>query len=130
MTTQQLIEAYLDAFNRHDAEAMFALLSPEIVHDINEGLSETGIAAFRAFKAHMDTCYREQLRETVIMANGDRGCLDFICDGTYLQADAGLPPAHGQTYSIAGCAIFHCAAGKIVRIVSYYNLREWIRQVS
>lgn len=130
MNTQQLIEAYLAAFNAHDPEAMFALLSEDVVHEINEGPTEVGLAAFRKFKAHMDHCYREQLQETVIMVNGDRGCLDFMCEGTYLQTDSGLPEARGQTYRIAGCAIFHCSAGRITRIVSYYNLREWLRQVS
>lgn len=129
MTTRELIEAYFNAFNAHDAESMLALLHPDVIHDINEGATETGLDAFRKFKAHMDTCYREQITDMVIMVEGDRGCCDFICHGEYLQTDPGLPPAHGQKYTIAGCAIFVCEAGKIMRITSYYNLENWTQQV-
>lgn len=130
MTTRELIVAYFDAFNRHDAEGLLALLDEKVIHEINEGPTEVGIDKFRAFKAHMDACYREQIVDMVVMVEGDRGCCDFICEGSYLQTDQGLPEAHGQTYSIPGCAIFTCRNGKIVKIVSYYNLRNWIAAVS
>lgn len=130
MTTRELITAYFEAFNRHDAEGLLALLSNDVVHDINEGGTEVGIDKFRAFKAHMDECYREQIRDMVVMVEGDRGCCDFICDGTYIKTDGNLPAAKGQSYSIPGCAIFTCENGKITKIVSYYNLRNWIAAVS
>lgn len=130
MTTHELITAYFEAFNRHDAGALLALLSEDVVHEINEGPTEVGIDKFRAFKAHMDECYREQIRDMVVMVEGDRGCCDFICDGSYIATDGGLPEARGQTYSIPGCAIFTCRDGKIAKIVSYYNLRTWIAAVS
>jgi steroid delta-isomerase-like uncharacterized protein len=125
-TTAELIAAYFEAFNRHDAEAMLALMDAEVVHEINQGGVGVGVEKFRAFKAHMDRCYREQIREIVIMVNGERGCADFVCDGEYLATDGGLPEAKGQTYSIEGCAIFTCVEGRITKIVSYYNLLRWI----
>ena len=130
MNTRELIQAYFDAFNRHDAEAMLSLLSDDIIHEINEGPTEIGADKFRAFKAHMDTCYREQIVDQVIMVEGDRGCCDFICNGTYLKTDGGLPEATGQTYSIPGCAIFTCRDGKIAKIASYYNLKGWLAAIS
>lgn len=130
MDTRELIVAYFDAFNRHDAAGLLALLNDDVVHEINEGPTEVGIEKFRAFKAHMDKCYREQIRDMVVMVEGERGCCDFICDGSYIGTDAGLPEATGQTYSIPGCAIFTCRNGKIVKIASYYNLKNWIAAVS
>lgn len=129
-STAELIEAYFDAFNRHDAEGMLALMDENVAHEINQGAVEVGLEKFRAFKAHMDRCYREQIREIVVMVNGERGCADFVCDGTYLATDGTLPVATGQTYSIEGCAIFTCVSGKIVKVVSYYNLPRWISLVS
>jgi len=126
----ELIQAYFDAFNRHDAEGMLATLSEDVVHDINEGGREVGKAAFRKFKAHMDACYREQIKDLVIMTNGNRSAAEFICEGEYLKADPTLPPARGQRYAIPAAAFFECADGKITRVTSYYNLKNWIAAVS
>ena len=128
--TEALIRAYFDAFNDHDAERLLETLSEDVVHDINEGQREVGKEAFRRFKAGMDESYREQISELCVMANGNRGAAEFICSGEYLKADAAMPEAHGQTYSIPAAAFFEVANGKIVRVTSYYNLRLWIAAVS
>lgn len=128
--TERLIREYFDAFNRHDAEALLATLSDDVVHDINEGPTETGLEAFRRFKAHMDATYREQITDLVVMTTGDRGAAEFTCSGTYLQTDGPLPKANGQTYSIPAAAFFTVRDGKIVKITSYYNLKAWIEAIS
>lgn len=128
--TESLIRAYFDAFNRHDAEALLGTLSEDVIHDINEGGREVGKDAFRKFKAHMDDCYREQITDLCVMVNGNRGSVEFTCSGTYLKTDGGLVEATGQTYSIPAAAFFEVAEGKIARVTSYYNLREWIAAVS
>jgi steroid delta-isomerase-like uncharacterized protein len=128
--TEALIQAYFDAFNRHDAEAMLATLDDNVIHDINEGKREVGIEAFRKFKAHMDHCYREQITDLCIMVNGNRGATEFTCSGTYMQTDGGLPAATGQTYSIPAAAFFEVEGGKITRITSYYSLSGWIAAIS
>lgn len=128
--TESLIHAYFDAFNRHDAEALLDTLGEDVVHDINEGGREVGKDAFRRFKGHMDECYREQITDLCVMANGSRGAAEFTCSGTYLKTDGSLPEAKGQTYSIPAAAFFEVAGGKIVRVTSYYNLTGWIAAIS
>jgi steroid delta-isomerase-like uncharacterized protein len=128
--TERLIRDYFDAFNRHDAEALLATLSDDVVHDINEGPSEVGIEAFRAFKAHMDETYREQITELVVMVSGERAAAEFTCSGEYLKTDGPLPEAKGQRYSIPAAAFFTIGEGKIVRVTSYYNLAAWIAAIS
>lgn len=127
--TETLIRSYFDAFNRHDAEGMLATLHDDVRHDINEGGSEIGKDAFRRFKAHMDECYREQISDLVVMTAGNRGAAEFTCSGAYLKTDGPLPLATGQTYAIPAAAFFEVADGKIVRVTSYYNLRNWIKAV-
>lgn len=128
--TESLIHAYFEAFNRHDLEGMLATLADDVAHDINEGGREVGVEAFRKFKTHMDECYREQIRDLVVMTNGDRGTAEFIVDGEYIKTDGSLPEATGQTYSIPAAAIFEVANDKIVRVTSYYNLAGWIKAIS
>ncbi len=65
------IQAYFDAFNAGDTEAMIACLSEEVAHHVNEGNVRVGKEAFRAFCTHMSRCYRENLTDMVIFGNSD-----------------------------------------------------------
>lgn len=128
----ELVLAYYAAFNRGDREGMLELLAGDVAHDINQGGRETGKAAFTAFLGRMDRCYREQLRDIVVMANqtGDRVAAEYVVHGEYLADDTGLPPARGQKYVLPGGAFFDIRDGRIARVSNYYNLEDWIAQVS
>ncbi len=131
-TAEALISAYYAAFNAGDAAAMLALLSDDIRHDINQGSSETGRDAFAGFLTEMARCYRETLTDIVILTDisGTRAAAEYVVHGTYLASSAGLPEAHGQTYVLPGGAFFSLAGGKITRVTNYYNLPDWLAQVS
>lgn len=126
-----VIAAYYDAFNAGDPQAMLALLTEDVVHDINQGARETGKAAFSAFLDHMNRSYRERLTDIVIMAtaDGSRGAAEFVVHGEYLQTDPGLPEAAGQRYVLPAGAFFEIRDGRIARVSNYYNLQDWLRQV-
>ncbi len=132
----ELVLAYYAAFNRGDRDGMLSLLADDVVHDLNEGPRETGREAFAAFLQRMDRCYREQLREIVVMATADgkRAAAEYVVHGEYLVADEGLPPARGQRYVLPGGAFFGIefgegGTGRITRVTNYYNLEDWLRQV-
>ena len=127
-----LIARYYDAFNRGDWEAMLGCLTDEVAHDINQGHRETGRDTFRAFLARMNRSYREELRDIVLMesADGTHAAAEYVVHGQYLADDEGLPPAHGQRYVLPGGAFFDIRDGRIARISNYYNLPDWIAQVS
>jgi steroid delta-isomerase-like uncharacterized protein len=129
--TEALIRRYYAAFNAGDAEAMLALLTEDVAHDINQGGRQTGIPAFRAFMARMNAHYREQLRDIVVLAgaDGSRAAAEFIVHGTYLATDEGLPEARGQTYVLPAGAFFAVREGRIARVSNTYNLADWIAQV-
>ena len=67
----ELVLDYYAAFNRGDRTAMLGMLSDDVAHDVNQGAREVGREAFTAFLQRMDRCYREQLKDIVVMANGD-----------------------------------------------------------
>ena len=131
MTPDALIHAYYAAFNAGDVAAMMALLTDDVIHDINQGDRETGRAAFTAFMGRMNGSYRERLADIVVMTEptGSRAAAEFTVHGTYLVADAGLPPAHGQTYVLPAGAFFDIRDGLIARVTNFYNLEDWLRQV-
>ena len=125
MDTTALIHAYYDAFNRGDREGMLA-------HDLNQGPRESGREAFRAFMARMDRSYEERLEDIVVMASADgtRAAAEYVVHGTYKATDEGLPEARGQRYVLPGGAFFEARGGRIARVTNYYNLDDWIAQVS
>jgi steroid delta-isomerase-like uncharacterized protein len=126
------LKQYYDAFNAGDHEAMLACLTDDVAHDINQGGRETGKAAFRKFLAHMERTYAERLEEVVLMADesGTRGAAEFIVHGQYLVDEEGLPPATGQRYVLPAGGFFDFRGGLISRVTVYYNLADWIAQVS
>lgn len=126
------IQAYYDAFNRGDTGAMLATLHEDFAHHVNEGATRMGKAAFAAFCAHMSETYRETLTDMVVYGSedGTRGAAEFTVKGTYLKTDPGLPEAHGQTYVLPAGGFFSLKDGRITRVTTYYNLQDWIRQVS
>lgn len=130
--TEALLSRYYAAFNAGDAEAMLACLADDVAHDINQGERQSGKAAFRAFLARMDTAYSERLESIVLMtsADGTRAAAEFVVHGIYKQADEGLPPAHGQSYVLPAGAFFEVEGVLIRRVSVYYNLADWIAQVS
>jgi len=131
MSAATTIRAYYDAFNRQDMEAFLALLTDDVVHDVNQGGRQSGKAQFAEFMEHMNKCYRERLTDMVIMesADGTRGAAEFIVNGEYLVTDEGLPEAEGQTYVLPAGAFFEIRDGKVARISNHYNLNDWIAQV-
>lgn len=132
MDAPALIRAYLDAFNRGDREAMLALLAEDVAHDVNQGGREVGRAAFAAFMARMDRCYRERLTDIVVMAtpDGHRAAAEFVVHGEYLATDEGLPEARGQRYVLPAGAFYEIRDGRIGRVTMFYNMPGWIAQVT
>lgn len=132
MDTHALITRYYAAFNAGDTEAMLACLSDDVAHHVNEGQIRVGKDAFRAFCTHMTRCYAEMLTDITVMAtpDGARAAAEFTVNGTYLQTDAGLPDARGQTYRLPAGGFFSVEGGVITRVVTYYNLADWMAQVS
>ena len=130
--TRILIARYYAAFNAGNMPAFLDLLTDDVVHDINQGHRESGKAAFAKFMERMNRNYKEQLTDVVVMASSDgkRAAAEFVVHGTYLNSDEGLPPAKGQNYVLPAGAFFEIKNNKVARVTNYYNLQDWIKQVS
>jgi steroid delta-isomerase-like uncharacterized protein len=130
--TINLIEQYYTAFNSADMDTFLKLLTDDVIHDINQGKREIGKEAFTQFMACMNFNYKEQLVDMVIMAtpDGTRAAAEFVVLGKYIQSDEGLPAAKGQEYRLPAGAFFEIRDNKVARITNYYNLQDWIAQVS
>lgn len=130
--TRALIEQYYAALNGDDLPGLLALLTDDVVHDVNQGYREDGKLAFRAAFEHRRAHYDEQMVERVICVNddGSRAAAEYRMQGRYLKTDEGLPRASGQHYDLRAGAFFEVAGGAIKRVTSYCNRQEWLNQVS
>ena len=131
-STAALIRRYYEAFNKGDTAAMLALLSDDVIHDVNQGQRRQGKERFEAFLARMAHHYLEKLEDVTVLVNkdGTRAAAEFNVNGKYLQTESGLPEATGQTYKLPAGAFFAIRDGKISRVTTYYNLTDWITQVA
>jgi steroid delta-isomerase-like uncharacterized protein len=127
-----LIGRYYAAFNAGDAAGMLDRVAEDVEHRVNEGGVRRGRAKFAEFCSHMGVSYREELKDMAIFASDDgtRGAAEFVVHGEYLQTDPGLPEAKGQRYILPAGGFFDIKDGKIARVTTFYNLNDWIAQVS
>jgi steroid delta-isomerase-like uncharacterized protein len=130
--TEALVRRYYEAFNRGDHDGMLACLADDVIHDVNQGERRQGKDRFHAFLARMGHHYNERLNDIAVMTSSDgrRAAAEFNVVGKYLVTETGLPEAKGQTYALPAGAFFAIENGKITRVTTYYNLTEWIMQVS
>lgn len=129
--TAQLLKDYYAAFNRQDMVAFLAMLTDDVIHDVNQGSREIGKEVFSTFMDRMNAHYKEEIVNISITTNeaGDRAAVEFTVLGEYLSTDEGLPEANGQTYNLPAGAFFDIRDGKVARVTNYYNLEDWIAQV-
>ena len=126
------ITRYFAAFNAGDTQSMIDCLSDDVAHHVNEGNIRVGKEKFAEFCDHMSRCYREELTDMVVFStpDGSRAAAEYIVNGTYLETDVGLPEARGQSYRLPAGSFFDLKDGKISRVTTYYNLSDWMAQVS
>lgn len=130
--TATLIREYYAAFNKGEINKMLDYLTEDVIHDVNQGDRRQGKDKFRAFNASMDRNYKEELKDIIVMVSndGNRAAAEFTVHGIYKNTDEGLPPAKGQKYVLSAGTFFSIREGKIARVTTYYNLKDWIAQVS
>ena len=129
---RSLIDRYYGAFNAGDVDGMLACVSDDVVHDVNQGERREGKERFHAFCARMGHHYSERLENIVVMVSEDAGraAAEFNVVGQYLETEPGLPPAAGQKYVVPAGTFFAIQDDLISRVSTYYNLTDWIMQVS
>ncbi len=129
--SRAIVDAYFAAFNQRRWDAMVALCADDVVHDRNEAGREFGAANLRAYLELTGLCYEERLEELAIMAGpGGRFAAEWVAVGRYVADEAGLLPARGQPYRLAGGTFLVVAADRITRITTYYNLQSFLDQMA
>lgn len=131
--TEDLLRQYFAALASGDIDATLAYVSDAVVHDVNQGGERrVGKDRLNAYLARMAHHYRETISDLVLMItpDGSRAAAEYNVSGVYIATEDGLPPAADQTYQLPAGTFFAVANGRITRITHYYNLTDWITQIT
>lgn len=104
--TTQFLQAFADAFNAHDADALMGFMTPDCVFD-----ASAGPHAFVEVWAQFADAHWGQARHFVC---GDRGVSEWIFTGT--RSD-------GSRVEVHGCDLFTFRDGRIAVKNSYRKNR-------
>ena len=119
--TEATLKAFLEAFNRHDVDAILTFFADDGVVDLPRGPDPwgqrlEGTAAIREgirmrFAGLPDAHYGEDRH----VVHGDRGVSEWLLTGTTPQ---------GQRIRVRGCDLFEFRGGRIARKDSYWKIVE------
>lgn len=130
--TIELVNTYYNALNNKNMNQFFAIITPNVIHDINQGGSEQGIGKFKLFMQQSNNSFDEKLSHIIIMVSNDGNYAtgQWIDHGTYYRDFPGMGlKAKNQKYILRGANIFEITNGKISRVTTYFNEAEFMTQV-
>ena len=115
------LREFLDAFNRHDLDAIMAFFTDDCVFDFPRGHAPGGTraegrASVRAllatrFAGIPDVHYSDDRH----FISGDRGASEWLLTGTTTK---------GERIAVRGCDLFEFRGDQIVRKDSYWKIVE------
>lgn len=131
-TAHNIIENYYTAVKAQDLPKFLNLLSDNVVHEINQGDTETGKALFKTFMENQFSSGKINIKDLIILTSpdGKYATSRFICSGTYTKTAKGYPPAKNQHWEIPVVSFFQIHDGKISHVAVYFNDKEYLKQLS
>ena len=118
-TETATLQAFLDAFNSHDVDAIMAFLTDDCVLDLPRGPEPggrrmTGRDEVRAgIQSRLDGIPDAQWEDDRHFVCGDRGVSEWTLRGTQRT---------GEPIEVRGCDLFELADGKIRRKDSFWKI--------
>jgi steroid delta-isomerase-like uncharacterized protein len=118
--TTELLQAFADAWNRHDADALMQFMTDDCVFESSAGSEVCGTrsagrdAVRAAFAAVWETFPDAAWRDARHLVWGDRGVSEFTFTGTL---------ADGTRVEVHGCDLFTFRDGRIALKDSYRKNR-------
>jgi steroid delta-isomerase-like uncharacterized protein len=130
MSARTVVEAYFDAFNNHDSEAiaeLFAKGGRYIDSAVSSGVEGESLKEYLKghYAAFPDASY--QILRTVADSDGLAAC-EWIFKGTN-TGPLGNSPATNRRVEVTGASILQISGDKIGWLHGYYDRRHLLRQL-
>lgn len=130
MSAKKVMEAYFDAFNKHDPEAVAALFvrgGKYVDSAVSSGVKGKALKDYLRghYAAFPNASY--QLVRTVADRNGLAAC-EWRFKGTN-TGPLGDSPATNRAVSVLGASFLQVKGGKIAWLHGYYDRRNLLKQL-
>ena len=126
-----LFVGYIDAWNRHDIDALLKFLTDDATYaDVALNMSSTGKDAIRAFFEHVQREFSSdyQFEPGHLVLGPDGYALEWVMTGTHDRDGANLR-ATGKSFRIRGVSVGELRDGRIARNTDYWSLVELFVQI-
>jgi steroid delta-isomerase-like uncharacterized protein len=130
LTTREVVESFLQAWNDHDADGVGALCDPAAQYtevatgSVFHGPEGCARYARETFAGAPDF----KLEWAEVMVDGGLASVEWVMSGTHTGDWTGLP-ATGREFSIAGVSVFRIEQSRIVRVADYWDLYTLLVQL-
>ena len=130
MEPKQLLQKWIDAFQRWDTDAVVACYADDAVNfQIAAGEPAVGIEQIRLDTAEFFQGFPDAWsRVDNLMSDGDWAAWEWLGGGTFTGEFYGNQPT-GKTFEIRGCGFFNFRDGKIVYQRGYWDKLSWFKQI-
>ena len=109
------LEGFLDAWNRHDLDAILAFLTPDCIYITGAGDRLDGHPAIRTgLAAFLDAYPDAHWSHATHFVAGDRGASEWIFTAT----------SDGRRMRLDSCDLFTFRDGRIARVSAYRRARD------
>lgn len=130
MSAITIMEAYFDAFNKHDAKAVAALFATGgkyIDSAVSSGVEGQALEDYLQghYSAFPDATY--QILRTIVGSDGLVSC-EWRFKGTN-AGPLGNSPATNRGVEVPGASILQVANDKITWLHGYYDRRNFLKQL-
>jgi len=130
MNSKQLLQVWIDAFNRKDIEAVMECYADDAVNfqvatgEPGIGREQIRVDMLEFFKGFPDSWAKVEN----LLGEDDWAAWEWLGGGTFLNEFYGNPPT-GKTYELRGCGFFRFKDGRIIYQRGYWDKHTWFSQV-
>lgn len=127
---RDVVQLWVEAFNRRDADAAAALYHEDAVNlQVAEGVPTVGREAMRAGFAYFFRAFPDTYTTPVnLFEDGEWAILEWRGGATWRGEFAGRP-GNGRSFEIHGCGFFHVTDGLIKFQRGYWDKVSWFSQL-
>lgn len=130
--THDLIERFLDAWNRRDGAAVAAQLTDDVQYwDLALGAHLEGSATVGAFAVSMSSTFSTDAQFSLnsVLIDGEDYAYEWTLRGTNDVGGAGGMPSTGASFELEGVSIGSVRDGRIARNRDHWDLGSYLSQV-
>ena len=129
MDAKALLAAWIDAFNRHDANLVASLYHDDAVNWQVADEPVAGKAQIREMVVQFFAAFPDSYsRVENLLGDGEWAAWEWVGGGTFVS-DLGPIKATGKSYELRGCGFFRVVGNKIKLQRGYWDKITWLTQI-